>query len=165
MTLFILLGRYLEARAKRTAGARCAPSRAAASSDVARARRTAASGACRCRSCAPGDRFVVRPGELIATDGVVREGFSAVDRSLLTGESLPVEVAPGQAVTGATLNVGGRLVVEATRVGADTAIARIARLVEEAQSGKAAAQRLADRVAAVFVPVVICLRSPRWPAG
>jgi Cu+-exporting ATPase len=97
----------------------------------------------------------VRPGELIATDGIVREGFSAVDRSLLTGESVPVEVAPGHAVTGATLNAGGRLVVEATRVGADTALARIARLVEEAQSGKAAAQRLADRIAAVFVPVVI----------
>ena len=86
----------------------------------------------------PGDRFVVRPGELIATDGVVVEGFSAVNRSLLTGESLPVEVAPGEASPARPLNVGGRLVVEATLVGADTAIARIARLVEEAQSGKAA---------------------------
>src|SRR5262249_38333661 len=98
-----------------------------------------------------------RPGELVATDGVVREGHSAVDRSLLTGESVPVETGPGDAVTGATVNVGGRLLVEATRVGADTALARITRLVEEAQSGKAAAQRLADRIAGVFVPVVIVL--------
>jgi Cu+-exporting ATPase len=106
---------------------------------------------------AVGDRFVVRPGEKIATDGTVVEGASAVDAALLTGESAPVDVGVGDAVTGATVNAGGRLVVEATRVGADTRLARMARLVEEAQSGKAEAQRLADRVSAVFVPVVVAL--------
>ncbi|MDO8364034.1 MAG: HAD-IC family P-type ATPase, partial [Actinomycetota bacterium] len=106
---------------------------------------------------APGDRFVVRPGEKVATDGVVEEGRSAVDESLLTGESLPVEKAPGDTVAGASVNAGGRLVVRATRVGADTALAQMARLVEAAQSGKAPVQRLADRVAGVFVPVVITL--------
>ena len=105
----------------------------------------------------PGDRFVVRPGEKIATDGVVEEGSSAVDQSLLTGESLPVEVGPGSEVAGAAVNAHGRLVVRATRVGADTALAQIARLVEEAQSGKAPVQRLADRVSAVFVPVVMAI--------
>ena len=102
-------------------------------------------------------RFVVRPGEKIATDGVVEEGSSAVDASLLTGESVPVEVGPGDAVVGATVNAGGRLVVRATRVGADTQLAQMARLVEDAQNGKAAVQRLADRVSGVFVPVVIAL--------
>ena len=111
----------------------------------------------RSTSCASGMRFVVRPGEQIATDGVVEEGTSAVDASMLTGEPVPVEVGPGDAVTGATVNAGGRLVVRATRVGADTALARIARLVEEAQSGKADVQRLADRVSAVFVPIVLVL--------
>ena len=106
---------------------------------------------------AVGDRFVVRPGERIATDGVVEEGSSAVDASLLTGESVPVEVGPGDEVAGATINAGGRLVVRATRVGADTALAQIGRLVTEAQSGKAPVQRLADRISAVFVPVVIAL--------
>jgi Cu+-exporting ATPase len=156
VTLFILVGRYLEARAKRHAGSAL---RALADRGVREV--TVLDGAAERRvplaDLRAGDRFVVRPGESIATDGVVRDGFSAVDRSLLTGESMPVEVAPGQAVTGATLNVGGRLVVEATRVGADTALARIARLVENAQSGEAAAQRLADRIAAVFVPVVLVL--------
>jgi Cu+-exporting ATPase len=104
-----------------------------------------------------GARFVVRPGEQVATDGEVEEGASAVDASMLTGEPVPVEVGPGSAVVGATVNQGGRLVVRATRVGADTQLARIARLVEEAQSGKAAVQRLADRVSAVFVPVVLAL--------
>ncbi len=104
-----------------------------------------------------GDRFVVRPGEKVATDGVVVEGSSAIDASLLTGESLPVEVIPGSAVTGATINAGGRLVVEATRVGSETALAQIGRLVAQAQSGKAKAQRLADRVSAVFVPAVIVI--------
>ena len=108
-----------------------------------------------------GDRFVVRPGEKIATDGVVEDGRSAIDASLLTGESVPVEVVPGDAVTGATVNAGGRLVVRATRVGADTELAQIARLVTEAQSGKAPVQRLADRVSAVFVPVVIVLADRR----
>ncbi|HEX6238048.1 MAG TPA: heavy metal translocating P-type ATPase, partial [Acidimicrobiales bacterium] len=106
---------------------------------------------------AVGDRFVVRPGEKIATDGVVVEGVSAVDRSLLTGESVPVEVGPGDPVTGATVNAGGRLVVEATGVGADTALAQMARLVEQAQAGKAPVQRLADRISAWFVPLVIVL--------
>src|SRR5690606_12354710 len=104
-----------------------------------------------------GDRIVVRPGEKIASDGTVVEGASAVDASLLTGESLPVEVAAGDHVTGATVNVGGRIVVELSRVGADTELARLGRLVEEAQTGKAEVQRLADRVSGVFVPVVLVL--------
>ncbi len=101
--------------------------------------------------------FVVRPGEKVATDGIVEEGTSAIDASLLTGEPVPVEVGPGDAVTGATVNAGGRLVVRATRVGADTALAQIARLVTDAQNGKAPVQRLADQISAVFVPVVIAL--------
>ena len=105
----------------------------------------------------PGDRFVVRPGEKVATDGVVEEGSSAVDMSMLTGESVPVEVSPGSEVAGATVNAGGRLVVRATKVGSDTALAQIARLVTEAQTGKAPVQRLADRVSGVFVPIVIGL--------
>lgn len=104
-----------------------------------------------------GDEFVVRPGEKIATDGVVVSGTSAVDASMLTGESVPVEVGPGDAVTGATVNAGGRLVVRATRVGADTQLAQMARLVEEAQTGKAEVQRLADRISGVFVPIVIAI--------
>jgi Cu+-exporting ATPase len=104
-----------------------------------------------------GDRFVVRPGEKVATDGVVEEGTSAVDLSMVTGESVPVEVGPGDDVIGATVNVGGRLVVRATRVGADTALAQMAELVQRAQSGKAPVQRLADRVSAVFVPVVLVI--------
>jgi len=104
-----------------------------------------------------GDRFVVRPGEKIATDGVIEDGVSAIDASLLTGEAVPVEVGPQDNVTGATLNVGGRIVVRATRVGSDTSLAQIARLVENAQTGKAEIQRLADRVSAVFVPIVIAL--------
>ena len=106
---------------------------------------------------AVGDRFVVRPGEKVATDGVVEEGSSAVDASMLTGESVPVEVGVGDTVVGATVNAGGRLVVRATRVGADTQLAQMARLVEDAQNGKAEAQRLADRISGVFVPVVIAL--------
>src|SRR5665648_577969 len=104
-----------------------------------------------------GDIFSVRPGEQVATDGIVTEGTSAVDASMLTGESVPVEVGPGDAVVGATVNVGGRLLVRATRVGADTQLAQIARLVEDAQNGKAEVQRLADRVSGIFVPVVILL--------
>jgi Cu+-exporting ATPase len=106
---------------------------------------------------AVGDRFVVRPGEKVATDGIVEDGTSAIDASLLTGEPVPVEVGPGDAVTGATVNAGGRLVVSATRVGTDTALAQIARLVTAAQSGKAPVQRLADRVSGVFVPIVILI--------
>src|SRR5665648_1259668 len=104
-----------------------------------------------------GDIFSVRPGEQIATDGVVTDGTSAVDASMLTGESVPVEVGPGDAVVGATVNAGGRLLVRATRVGADTQLAQMARLVEDAQNGKAQVQRLADRVSGIFVPIVILL--------
>ncbi|MDX3573561.1 heavy metal translocating P-type ATPase, partial [Streptomyces sp. ID05-47C] len=111
-----------------------------------------------------GDRFVVRPGEKIATDGTVTEGVSAVDVSMLTGESVPSDVGPGDTVTGATVNTGGRLVVEATRIGADTRLARMARLVEDAQNGKAEVQRLADRVAAVFVPVVLLIAAATFGA-
>lgn len=156
VTAFILAGRYFEARSKRKAGAALKALMELGAKEVTVLRDgreltlpTAALGV--------GDRFLVRPGEKIATDGTVVEGSSAVDASMLTGESVPVEVSAGDSVTGATLNAGGRLVVEATRVGADTQLARMARLVEEAQSGKASAQRLADRISAVFVPVVIGL--------
>ncbi|MGA5871708.1 heavy metal translocating P-type ATPase [Streptomyces cinereoruber] len=153
---FILLGRYLEARAKRKAGAALRALMELGAKDAAVLRdgaevRVPAAG------LRVGDLLVVRPGEKIATDGTVTEGASAVDASLLTGESLPLDVAPGSPVTGGCVNVSGRLVVEATRVGADTQLARMARLVEEAQSGKAAVQRLADRVSAVFVPVVLLI--------
>ncbi|PJN27549.1 copper-translocating P-type ATPase [Streptomyces sp. CB02613] len=153
---FILLGRYLEARAKRKSGAALRALMHLGAKDVAvlrggREMRVPAS------TLVVGDRFVVRPGEKIATDGTVVEGSSAVDASMLTGESVPVEVTTGDTVTGATLNAGGRLVVEATRVGADTQLARMAKLVEDAQNGKASAQRLADRISAVFVPIVIAL--------
>src|SRR5439155_16546722 len=105
----------------------------------------------------PGDAFVVRPGEKIATDGIVEEGLSAVDRSMLTGEPVPFEVAPGAEVAGGTINASGRLVVRATKVGSETALAQIARIVQEAQAGKAPVQRLADRISAVFVPVAFAL--------
>ena len=153
----ILAGRWFEARAKRRAGSAL---RALLSLGAAHARLLLADGSERTVAAADlrvGDRFLVRPGERIATDGVVEDGASAVDMSLITGESIPVEVTIGSEVTGATINTNGRLVVRATRVGADTALAQIARLVEEAQSGKAPVQRLADRVSGVFVPVVIAL--------
>jgi P-type Cu+ transporter len=156
VTTFILAGRYFEARAKSRAGSALRALLSLGVKDVAVLR-----GGLETRvpieRLAVGDRFVVRPGEKIATDGVVEEGGSAVDASMLTGESVPVEVSAGDSVTGATVNVGGRLVVRATRVGADTQLAQMARLVEQAQTGKAAVQRLADRVSAVFVPVVIVL--------
>ena len=110
-------------------------------------------------SLAVGDEFIVRPGEKIATDGIVASGTSAVDLSMITGEPVPVEVASGDTVVGATVNAGGRLVVRATRVGADTALAQIGRMVEDAQTGKVDVQRLADRISAIFVPVVIVLAS------
>ncbi|MFJ6775843.1 heavy metal translocating P-type ATPase, partial [Kitasatospora sp. NPDC091257] len=156
VTVLILLGRHLEARSKRRAGAALHALLDLGAKDVAvlRAGREVRLPVDR---LTVGTRFVVRPGEKIATDGVVVEGASAVDASMLTGESVPVEVTVGDAVTGATVNAGGRLVVEATRVGADTRLSRMARLVEEAQNGKAAAQRLADRISAVFVPVVILI--------
>ncbi|GGX46962.1 heavy metal translocating P-type ATPase [Streptomyces noursei] len=156
VTALILAGRYFEARAKRKAGAALKALMELGAKDVTVLRdgheQTIPIG-----QLHVGDRFLVRPGEKIATDGTVVDGASAVDASMLTGESVPVEVSAGDTVTGATLNVGGRLVVEAARVGADTQLARMARLVEDAQNGKAAAQRLADRISAVFVPIVIAL--------
>lgn len=153
---FILLGRYLEARSKRSAGAALRALLEMGARDVGVLREgrevRVPVGALR-----TGDRFVVRPGEKVATDGTVEEGTSAVDASMLTGESVPVDVAPGSAVTGATVNTSGRLVVRATRVGSDTQLSRMARLVEDAQNGKARVQRLADRVAGVFVPVVLVI--------
>ncbi|WP_433307810.1 heavy metal translocating P-type ATPase [Actinoplanes sp. CA-030573] len=156
VTTFLLAGRYLEARAKRRAGAalRSLLSLGAKSVTLLRDGQERSIPAADLRV---GDLFRVRPGEKLATDGVVVEGVSAVDQSLLTGESVPVEVRPGDRVTGATVNAGGRLTVRATRVGADTQLAQMARLVEEAQNGKAAVQRLADRISAVFVPAVIAL--------
>ncbi|MFE0206527.1 heavy metal translocating P-type ATPase [Streptomyces sp. NPDC058985] len=156
VTVFLLLGRWLEARSKRRAGAALRALMELGAKDVAvlREGREVRIPVAR---LAVGDRFVVRPGEKIATDGTVTEGTSAVDASLLTGESVPADVGVGDAVTGATVNAGGRLVVEATRVGADTQLARMARLVEDAQSGKAEVQRLADRVSGVFVPVVLLI--------
>ncbi|WP_431680861.1 heavy metal translocating P-type ATPase [Kitasatospora sp. KL5] len=154
VTTLILLGRWLEARSKRRAGAALHALLDLGAKDVA-VLRDGREERVPVGRLAVGMRFVVRPGEKIATDGTVVEGASAVDASMLTGESVPVEVAVGDTVTGATVNAGGRLVVEATRVGADTQLARMAKLVEEAQNGKAAAQRLADRISAVFVPLVI----------
>ncbi len=157
VTTFILAGRYFEAKAKRRAGAALEALLELGAKDVALLDDDGNERRVPSEQLRVGDRFVVRPGEKLATDGVVEDGRSAVDASLLTGESVPVEVAPGDEVTGATVNAGGRLIVRATRVGADTALAQIARLVTEAQTGKAPVQRLADRVSAVFVPVVIAI--------
>ncbi|MFK4222832.1 heavy metal translocating P-type ATPase [Streptomyces sp. NPDC019890] len=156
VTTFILLGRYLEARSKRRAGAALRALMELGAKDV-----TVLRGNTEIRipvgRLAVGDRFVVRPGEKIATDGTVVDGTSAVDASMLTGESVPVDVAAGDPVTGGCVNTAGRLVVRATRIGADTQLARMARLVEDAQNGKAEVQRLADRISAVFVPVVLVI--------
>ncbi|WP_233611588.1 heavy metal translocating P-type ATPase [Amycolatopsis sp. WAC 01376] len=156
VTTFLLAGRYFEARSKRRSGAALRALLELGAKDVAILRDGVESrvpiGALK-----TGDEFVVRPGEKIATDGVVTDGGSAVDVSMLTGEAVPVEVIAGDAVVGGTVNAGGRLVVRATRIGADTRLAQMARLVEDAQNGKARVQRLADRVSAVFVPVVIAL--------
>ncbi len=156
VTAFILLGRWLEARSKRSAGAALT-----ALLDLGAKEASVLSGGVEVRVPAANlqvdDRFVVRPGETVATDGVVEDGSSALDVAMMTGESVPVEVRPGAAVVGGCTNVGGRLIVRATRVGADTQLARMSRLVEDAQSGKAAVQRLADRVSGVFVPVVIAV--------
>jgi Cu+-exporting ATPase len=157
VTTFVLAGRYLEARAKRRAGSALTALLELGAKDVALLDDGGAERRVPIGELAVGDRFVVRPGEKVATDGVVEEGSSALDMSLLTGESLPVEVGPGSAVAGATVNAGGRLVVRATEVGEQTALAQIARLVSAAQAGKAPVQRLADRVSAVFVPVVVAL--------
>ncbi|MFI7453472.1 heavy metal translocating P-type ATPase [Nonomuraea sp. NPDC049714] len=153
VTAFILAGRYFESRSKRQAGAalRALMELGVKDVELADGRRVSID------SLEPGDTFVVRPGEKVATDGVIEEGTSAIDASMLTGESVPVEVSPGDAVVGATVNAGGRLLVRATRVGGDTQLAQMARLVEEAQTGKAAVQRLADRISGIFVPIVIGL--------
>ena len=156
VTTLILAGRYLEGRAKRRAGAALRALLELGAKDVTvaddgRRRRVPVA------ELVPGREFLVMPGEKVATDGVVVEGRSAIDQSLLTGETTPLEVGPGDSVTGATVNAGGTLTVRATAVGADTALARISGLVTEAQSGKADVQRLADRVSAVFVPIVILL--------
>ncbi|MEU8823228.1 heavy metal translocating P-type ATPase [Streptomyces sp. NPDC048636] len=156
VTTFILLGRFLEAKSKRRAGAALHALLELGAKDVAVLR-----GGRELRvpvaELAVGDRFVVRPGEKIATDGTVVEGGSAVDASMLTGESVPVDVVVGDAVAGATVNTSGRIVVAATRVGADTQLARMARLVEDAQNGKAEVQRLADRISGIFVPIVLLI--------
>ncbi|WP_412523660.1 heavy metal translocating P-type ATPase, partial [Dietzia lutea] len=156
VTTFILLGRYFEARSKRSAGAALRSLLELGAKDVAVLR-----GGVETRipvdALQVGEEFVVRPGEKIATDGEIVDGASAVDTSMVTGESVPAEVGPGDAVVGGTVNASGRLVVRATRVGADTQLAQMAQMVEDAQSGKAAAQRLADRISGVFVPVVLVL--------
>ncbi|AVL99468.1 copper-translocating P-type ATPase [Gordonia iterans] len=163
VTMFILAGRYFEKRSKRQAGAALRALLELGAKDVAVLRGPATPGGERAEvkigidELTVGDEFVVRPGEKIATDGVVVSGSSAVDESMLTGESVPVEVAEGDAVTGATVNAGGRLVVRATRVGSDTQLAQMAKLVEDAQTGKAEVQRLADRISGVFVPIVIVI--------
>jgi P-type Cu+ transporter len=156
ITTFLLLGRYLEARAKRRSGAAL---RALLDLTPSQATLLTSRGeeVVDVSQLHVGNRFVVRPGERVATDGVIVSGHSALDNSTVTGESVPVEAGPGDAVVGATVNTHGRLVVEASRVGADTQLAQVVRMVEEAQSGKAAVQRLADRVSAVFVPIVIAL--------
>ncbi len=154
ITALILLGRYLEARAKRQSG-QAIRALLELGAKEAHVLRDGSEVLVPIEELAVGDRFVVRPGEKVATDGIVVEGSSAIDQSMLTGESVPVEVGPGDTVAGATVNASGRLVVEATRVGSATALAQITRLVADAQAGKAPVQRLADRVSAVFVPVVI----------
>ena len=156
VTVFILLGRYLEMRAKRQSGEALRALMELGAKDAV-VLRAGAEQRIPVGQLVPGDIVVVRPGEKIPADGLVTEGVSAVDESMLTGESVPVEVGPGSRVVGATVNTGGRLLVEITRVGADTELARMARLVDEAQTGKAQVQRLADRVSAIFVPVVIVL--------
>jgi len=157
VTTLILAGRYFEARAKRRAGAALRALLELGAKDVSVLDPRGSERRVPVEQLAVDDRFVVRPGEKVATDGVVEEGSSAVDQSLLTGESVPVEKGPGDEVVGATVNAGGRLVVRATKIGSDTALAQIGRLVAEAQTGKAPVQRLADRVSGVFVPVVIAL--------
>ena len=161
VTMFVLAGRYFEVRSKRRAGAALRALLEIGAKDAAVLRpgvdgrdvetRVAVS------ELRAGDRFLVRPGEKIATDGVIESGTSAVDASMVTGESVPVEVGPDDAVIGATVNAGGRLVVRATRVGDDTQLAQMARLVEQAQSGKADVQRLADRISGIFVPIVLLI--------
>ncbi len=160
VTTFILAGRYFEAKSKRRAGAALRALLEMGAKEVS-VLREGPTGRTEERisvdALSVGDEFVVRPGEKIATDGIITDGSSAIDASMLTGESVPVEVVPGDAVTGATVNVGGRLLVRATRIGSDTQLAQMARMVEDAQNGKAQAQRLADRISGIFVPIVIVL--------
>ncbi len=156
VVVFLLAGRYLEARAKRSSGAALRQLLELGAKDVA-VLREGSETRIPVEQLGAGELFVVRPGEKIATDGVVVEGSSAIDESLLTGESVPVEVGPGDSVTGATVNAGGRLLVRAVRIGSDTRLAQIARLVVSAQTGKAPVQRLADRISMVFVPAVLVL--------
>jgi Cu+-exporting ATPase len=156
VTAFILAGRYFEARSKRRAGAALRALLDLGAKEVS-VLRDGTERRVPVGELAVGDLFVVRPGEKIAADGEVTEGSSAVDAAMLTGESVPVEVGPGDTVAGATVNAGGRLVVRATRVGAETQLAQMARLVEEAQNGKAEVQRLADRISGIFVPIVLTL--------
>ncbi len=157
VTTFLLAGRYFEHRAKRRAGAALEALLQLGAKEVSVLAEDGEERRIPVEQLAVGDRFIVRPGEKVATDGVIQDGQSAVDQSLLTGESAPVEKGPGDEVAGATINAGGRLIVQATKVGADTALAQIARLVTEAQTGKAPVQRLADRISGVFVPAVIGL--------
>jgi Cu+-exporting ATPase len=157
VTTFLLAGRYFEARSKRRAGAALKALLELGAKDVAVLDADGTERRIPVQQLAVGDRFVVRPGEKVATDGIVEEGTSAVDESLLTGESVPVEKGPLDEVAGASVNAGGRIVVRATKVGADTALAQIAKLVTDAQTGKASVQRLADRISGVFVPIVIGL--------
>ncbi|MCV7525591.1 MULTISPECIES: heavy metal translocating P-type ATPase [Actinomycetes] len=154
VTMFILAGRYFEKRSKRQAGAALRALLELGAKEVA-VLRDGVEVKIPTSELAVGDEFIVRPGEKIATDGLVTSGSSAVDASMLTGESVPVEVREGDSVTGATVNAGGRLVVRATRVGSDTQLAQMAKLVEDAQTGKAEVQRLADRISGIFVPIVI----------
>jgi Cu+-exporting ATPase len=156
VTVFLLLGRWLEARSKRKAGAALRALMELGATDVT-VLRGSQEVRIPVRLLSVGDRFVVRPGEKVATDGTVVEGSSAVDASMLTGESAPVDVVVGDRVTGATVNAGGRIVVEASAVGSGTQLARMAKAVEDAQNGKAQVQRLADRISAVFVPVVLVI--------
>jgi Cu+-exporting ATPase len=156
VTTFILAGRYFESRSKRQAGAALRALLELGAKDVS-VLRAGREERIPVEQLAVGDLFVVRPGEKIATDGVIIEGSSAVDASMLTGESVPVEVGPEDAVAGGTVNAGGRLVVRATRIGSDTQLAQMAKLVEDAQNGKAQVQRLADRISGIFVPIVIAL--------
>ena len=156
VTMFILAGRYFEKRSKRQAGAALRALLELGAKEVS-VLRDGVETKIPVEDLQAGDEFIVRPGEKIATDGVVVSGTSAVDASMLTGESVPVEVAEGDPVTGATVNAGGRLVVRATRVGSDTQLAQMAKLVEDAQTGKAEVQRLADKISGVFVPIAILI--------
>jgi P-type Cu+ transporter len=157
VTTFILAGRYFEARAKRRAGAALKALLELGAKDVAILEEDGSEHRVPIRQLQVGQRFIVRPGEKVATDGTVEDGHSAIDMSMLTGESVPVEVVPGSEIAGATINAGGRLIVRATRIGSDTTLAQIARLVTEAQTGKAPVQRLADRISGIFVPAVFTL--------